>query len=115
MPGKNQRYVFTAVLICASLLAGCTIRTAIADINRDPGRFTGKEITIKGQASNGFGGMGKGVFQVDDGSGRIWVVSDNFGVPADGAAVSVTGQVEQGFSFGGRNMGVMLRETKARE
>jgi hypothetical protein len=58
--------------------------------------------------------MGAGIYQVDDGTGRIWVFSDNFGVPGEGATVSVTGRVEQGISWGGRNFGVILRETQAR-
>jgi hypothetical protein len=101
------------ILALAACLVGCS-RTSIADINRDPGRFSGQEITIKGQSSNAFGGMGKGIYQVDDGTGRIWVFSDNFGVPGDGATVLVTGRVEQGISWGGRNFGIVLRETQAR-
>jgi hypothetical protein len=34
-------------------------------------------------------------------------------LPGNAAKVSVTGQVEQGFSFGGRTFGVILRQTKA--
>ncbi len=110
----SARFLLTATVLLALCLAGCTARPSIADVNRDPGRFAGKEITIRGQSSNAYGGMGKGVFQVDDGSGHIWVFSDNFGVPGDGATVSVTGRVEQGVNFGGRNLGVILRETQAR-
>jgi hypothetical protein len=58
--------------------------------------------------------MGNGVFQVDDGTGRIWVFSQNFGVPGNGAKVAVTGRVEQGFSFGGKSYGVIVRETQQR-
>jgi hypothetical protein len=43
------------------------------------------------------------------------VFSQNFGLPANGAKVSVTGQVQQGFSFGGHNYGVIFRQTKARD
>lgn len=108
------RWLPAVALALAAGLVGCSTRTSIADINRDPGRFAGQEITIKGQSSNAFGGMGTGMFQVDDGSGRIWVLSENFGVPGEGATVAVTGRVEQGISFGGKNFGVMLRETQAR-
>jgi hypothetical protein len=95
-------------------LAGCPTRASIADITRDPGKFAGKEITITGTASDSFGAMGNGVFQVDDGTGRIWVFSQNFGVPGNGAKVAVTGRVEQGFSFGGKSYGVIVRETQQR-
>jgi hypothetical protein len=114
MENSSPRLLLTAVLLLAACLSGCAARTQIAEINRDPARFSGKQITIKGQSSNAFLGMGKGIFQVDDGTGQIWVYSDNFGVPGDGTTVSVTGQVDQGISFGGRNLGIILRETQAR-
>ncbi|HEX7286734.1 MAG TPA: hypothetical protein VF532_11175 [Candidatus Angelobacter sp.] len=104
-------FAVAGALLC---LAGCPTSTTIADINKDPGKFAGKEVMIKGTTSNSFGAMGKGVFQVDDGTGSIWVYSQNFGVPSGGVKVAVTGQVEQGFSFGGRSFAVILKETKER-
>ena len=105
-----------AVILAAGImvLAGCPTQTSIADINRDPGRFAGKNVSIHGRVSDSFGALGNGVFQIDDGSGRMWIYSQNFGVPANGSNVGVTGRVEQGFAFGGRNFGVILRETEAR-
>jgi hypothetical protein len=96
-------------------LVGCPTHASIADITRDPGKFAGKEVTISGQASNTFGGFGNGFFEVDDGTGRIWVLSQNFGVPGNGSKVSVTGQVQQGVSFAGKSYGVVLRQTQARD
>jgi hypothetical protein len=104
-----------ALILAMACLTACTSYPSISDINRDPARFAGKEITIRGQASGGVGFFGSGVYQVEDGTGTIMVVSQNFGLPANGAKVSVTGQVEQGFSFGGKNYGVVFRQTKAQE
>jgi hypothetical protein len=112
---KSRLLPAAALLAAALLLAGCSTPVPIAEINRDPGRFAGKEITIKGRASDSFGGFGNGVFQVEDSTGSIWVLSQNFGLPGNGADVSVVGQVQQGFSFGGRNYGIILRQTKARQ
>ena len=111
---KNQILVAAAFTMAVLFLVGCPTRTTIADINRDPGRFAGKEVSIAGHVSDSFGALGNGVFQVDDGTGRMWVYSQNYGVPSNGANVSVTGRVEQGFSFGGRSFGVILRETERR-
>ena len=109
-----MKRLLTATLILASLYTtGCSSSTSIADINRDPSRFSGKEITISGQASNAFGAFGNGLFQIDDGTGNIWVFSQESGLPSNGARVSVTGQVQQGFSFGGKNYGLIFRQTKA--
>jgi len=106
------------LLVCMATvmacLVGCPSRTTIADINKDPGRFSGKEVTIAGHTSNAFGAMGNGIYQVDDGTGRMWVVSQSYGVPGDGAKVAVTGRIQQGFSFGGKSYAVVLRQTKSR-
>jgi hypothetical protein len=96
------------------LLAGCPPRESIAKINQDPGRFAGKEISIAGRVTDSFGAMGSGVFQVDDGTGTMWVFSERYGVPGSGAKLAVTGRIEQGFAFGGRNFATILRETERR-
>lgn len=95
-------------------LVGCPGSTSIADINKDPGHYAGRDVTIAGHTSNSFGALGNGIFQINDGTGNMWVYSQSFGVPADGAKVAVTGKIQQGFSFGGRSFAVILKETKAR-
>lgn len=113
---KMRTRISSVVLIVALgfILAGCPPRTNIAAINRDPGRFSNREVTIAGQVSNSFGALGSGAFQVDDGTGSMWVFSQNFGVPGNGAKVAVTGIIAQGFSFGGRNFAIVMKQTKRR-
>jgi hypothetical protein len=98
----------------ALLLAGCPPHVSIAKINLDPGRYAGREITVVGQVTDSFGFGGRGVFQIDDGTGTLWVLPGPFGVPSRGARFAVTGRVEQGFTFGGRNFVTILRETERR-
>jgi hypothetical protein len=100
--------------VCTLVLAGCPGRTSIATINSDPGRFANREVTIAGQVTNSFGALGSGVYQVDDGSGTMWVFSQNYGVPGNGVKVAVTGVISQGFSFGGRSFAVIMKQTKSR-
>ncbi len=102
------------VSLAALLLAGCPPRESIAKINQDPGRFAGKEITIAGRVTDSFGALGTGVFQIDDGTGAMWVFSERYGVPGNGANLAVTGRIQQGFAFGGRNFATILRETERR-
>jgi hypothetical protein len=113
---KMRTKVLSAVLVgfCTLWLAGCPQRTTIERINRDPGRFVGKEVTIAGRVSSSFGALGSGVFEVDDGTGRMWVFSQSYGVPGKEARVAVTGRIEQGFNFGGRSFATILRETQRR-
>lgn len=110
-----SRILFLLLLSLAGLLlAGCPHREGIAKINQDPARFAGKEISIAGQVTDSFGAAGSGVFQMDDGTGTIWVFSKGYGVPGGGAKVAVTGVIQQGFAFGGRNFATILMETKPR-
>src|ERR1700690_767993 len=102
------------VSLAGLLLAGCPASESIAKINQDPGRFAGKEISIAGRVTDSFGALGSGVFQIDDGTGTMWVFSKRYGVPGNGAKLAVTGLVEQGFGLGGRNFATILRETERR-
>jgi len=110
----NRLSIALLVMAATLILAGCPTRTSIERINRDPGRYAGREVAIGGRVSNSFGLLGSGVFQVEDGTGQIWVFSQRYGVPSNGAKVGVRGTVSQGFSFGGRSFAVILKETERR-
>lgn len=113
--GIRNRMLRSVLAVLGMLLsAGCPTKTSINKINSDPGRYAGKEVTVAGKVSSGFGAFGSGVYQVDDGTGSMWVYSQSYGVPANGAKVAVTGRIEQGFNFGGRNFATVLRQTQAR-
>lgn len=94
------------------LLAGCPRRENIALINREPGRFAGHEIAIAGTVISSFGVMGEGAFEVDDGTGRMWVFSEKYGIPGKDARLAVVGRVQETFSIGGRHFPIILRETR---
>jgi hypothetical protein len=111
---RNRILASSLVVVAILHLAGCPARSSIGEINRDPGRYLGKEVTLAGRVSDSFGALSAGVFQIDDGTGTIWVYSQSYGVPSNGAKVSVTGKLEQGFNFGGRTFATILRETEPR-
>jgi hypothetical protein len=89
---------------------GCTV-TTIYKVNSDPARYMAKDVTIAGQVVTSFGAMNQGAYEVDDGTGRLWVWSSGFGVPSQGARVTVTGRVQAGVAIGGRFFANVLRET----
>jgi hypothetical protein len=113
---NSSQKVFASILVMAAtlLLAACPPRVSIRDINRDPGRYANRDISVGGRVSSSFGALGTGVYEIDDGTGTIWVYSQSYGVPANGAKVGVTGRISEGFSFGGRSFAVILRETERR-
>jgi hypothetical protein len=101
-------FIFTATIF----LAACPSRESIESINRDPARFHDHEVTIAGRVVNSFDVMGVAAFEIDDGTGRLWVYSNKFGIPANESKAAVTGTIQQGFSLGGRNFAMILRETR---
>jgi hypothetical protein len=94
--------------------AGCTT-AKISAINNDPAKYSAKDVTIAGQVVTSFGAANQGAFELDDGTGRIWVWSSGFGVPGEGARVVVTGRVQSGVAIGGRFFANVLRETQPRK
>ena len=108
---KAKTLVIAAVLSIA--FEACN-HVSIANLNRDPGKYSGKEITVAGRVTESYGVLGNGAYQLDDGTGTIWVISEGFGVPGNGAKVAVTGTLFQGASFGGRSFGLAVKQTKRR-
>lgn len=101
------------ILAAAIFLTACPSRTTIAKINADPGRYQNKEVVVAGTVTNSFGALGRGVYEIDDGTGRMWVYTQR-GVPSKGARVGAKGRVYNGFSFAGRNFGTVLEERDRR-
>ncbi len=102
------------VLSCALLVAvlqGCSQHVKIGDLTGDPNRYRAKQVTISGRVTESYGALGTGAYQVDDGTGKIWVISERLGVPAKDSRVETTGKLLEGATFGGRSFGTALRET----
>ena len=97
-----------AVAVIAVMLAtaACPSRKSIADINRDP--------AIAGNVVSSWGALGTGMYQVDDGTGTMWVISNGYGVPAKGTRVGVAGYIQPTFSLGGRSFATVMKESRRR-
>lgn len=101
------------LLIAATLiLTACPPTPTIGEINANPGKYAGKEVGVQGTVDQNAGFLGTGAYQIDDGTGKIWILSQGFGVPGKGARVKVVGTFIQGASFGGRSFGMAIRQTK---
>ena len=101
------------VLAAVLLLTACPSQTTISKINADPARYRNKEVAIVGTVRDSYGALGQGAYELDDGTGRIWVVTRR-GVPSRGARVGAKGRVYTGFNYGGRNYGTVIEETDRR-
>ena len=76
--------------------------TSIQKVQSDPSKYRAKEVKVSGEVLNSYSVGSRGVYHVDDGTGRLWVYSDN-GVPRKGAQVSVWGTIREGFNLGPLN------------
>lgn len=103
--------ILTAAFALTAALAGCE-QTKISDINKNPGKFAGNEVTIAGTVTSTVASSNPGTFEVDDGSGRLWILSSSYGVPAQGTKIAVTGLVESGVNLGSSSLVTTLQETK---
>ncbi len=107
----SKAFFLSAILAAALALTACPNKTTISQISADPGKYQNKEVGLIGTVTDSYGLLGNGAYELDDGTGRIWVVTQR-GVPSRGSRVGVSGRVYSGLQFGGRNYGLGLREEK---
>src|SRR6267378_1443979 len=100
-----RKFAFFSVLVGAMVLTACS-ETTISKINADPARYKNKEVGVVGRVTDSYGIMGAGTYELDDGTGRIWVATTR-GVPAKGSRVGVKGHVLTGFALAGRSFGTV--------
>ena len=113
MQRSRKAAAVLAVLVGTVLLTACPSQTNISKINADPDRYRGKEVGIVGTVTDSYGAMGHGAYQIDDGTGKLWVATTR-GVPAKGSRVGAKGYVHNGFNFAGRSFGTVMEETDRR-
>ncbi len=114
MSKKVRLFVALFFPLAVLLLAGCPQRTTIAQIKQDPGHYHDKEVVLRGHVTESYGVLAQGVYELDDGTGRLWVLVEKRGVPRKGAEVEVVGRVISGVSFSSRDYGTGLREIRHR-
>jgi hypothetical protein len=96
----------------AAATAACATGASIGQVKTNPGRYVDKSVTVRGVVTSSWGIplVPLKMYQVDDGTGEILVVSEDRRIPSKGARVKVTGRVGEFAVFGGRSVGLHLRE-----
>jgi hypothetical protein len=115
LKGEAMRSTYKSIAAAVVLLVGLLSITALAkksinEINADPSRYHDKTISVEGTVTDSYGVLGQGMYEIDDGTGRLWVVAGRT-VPARGARVEAKGRLITGFVMRGRNMGTVLQES----
>lgn len=100
-------------LLALFLLAACRGTVPIRDLLDDPGRYDGERVRVEGRVTGfSFGALGRGAFQVDDGTGTLPVVTQSGGSPREGARVGIEGIFQSVFTFGDRSAAVLLERDR---
>ena len=105
-----SRSIIFAVILVGALSVTALAKKTINQINADPSRYHNKKISIVGVVTDSYGVLGNGAYEIDDGTGRMWVIAERT-VPARGARVEAKGRLITGFVYRGRNMGTVLQES----
>lgn len=111
---RTKIFLGVSIAFLSLALTGCPERIKIGDISNDPGRYYDKEVTVAGRVVRSYGAVGAGVYEIDDGTGKLWIATEKYGVPSKDTYVGVTGRVIPGVTWGGRNYGNGMRETRRR-
>lgn len=114
---KSQLVLMTMLTFVILLLCGCTNRTRISKILADPDSFLNKEITVAGVVTKAYKvnlDIDKtAVYQLDDGSGQIWVITHN-SIPNEGSQVGLKGTVTDKIDLFGLTVAVVIKEQQRR-
>ena len=95
------------------LLAACPGVKPIRELLDDPSRFDGKTVRIAGEVRESIGALGVGVYQINDGTGTLTVVSKaGNGTPRVGATVGVEGEFRSAFTLGSLTGAVLVEQQR---
>jgi hypothetical protein len=107
-----NRALAVAVL-SAFLISGCAARgVRIAELKDQPTKYDDKTVSITGMVTSSWGIplVPFQLYNVDDGSGEITVLSRSGRTPAKGTRVEVKGKINEFAVFGGRSVGLHIQE-----
>src|SRR5438132_3303814 len=108
-----RRFILIVTLVVGSSACALSLRNPdIADLQRHPARYQDRTVSISGVVTSSWGLplVPFRLYKVDDGTGEVTVVSQGLRTPARGEHVRVKGRVEDLAIFGGRPLGLHLRE-----
>ncbi|HLG55730.1 MAG TPA: hypothetical protein VI485_10395 [Vicinamibacterales bacterium] len=110
---KKPTRLLSIAVLSAFVITGCAARSVrIAELKGQPDKYEKKTVSVTGVVTNSFGIplVPFQLYSVDDGSGEITIVSQSGRSPSKGSRVQVKGKVNELGVFGGRSIGLHLRE-----
>jgi hypothetical protein len=92
-----------------AVLNACAGTIRIRDLLDRPQEYQGKTVRVQGTVTKSAGVLGTGAFEIDDGTGKIYVIARGQGVPREGAKTKAQGRFESVFSFLGRTAAAIVQ------
>ncbi len=110
---RSARIPLLLVLLAFTGACAHALRSpSIADLRYNPGRYQNHTVSVEGIVTNSFSIplVPFKMYKVDDGTGEVTVLSQHGRTPTRGARVRVKGKVDDVAVFGGRAVGLHLKE-----
>ena len=108
-----KRLAVLAALISLTSACALSLRNPnISELQRHPGRYTDRTVSVSGVVTQSWGIplVPFRMYKVDDGTGQVTVLSQALRTPGTGEHVRVKGKVQDVAMFGGRALGLHIRE-----
>ena len=98
-----------------TMFSGCALSLRnpdIAELRSHPARYHDRTVSVSGVVTSSWGLplVPFRFYKVDDGTGEVTVLSQGARMPASGEHVRVKGRVDDVAIFGGRPVGLHIRE-----
>jgi hypothetical protein len=109
---RTIRYTLIALTLFAGGCALAVRHPSVAELQYNPGRYYDRTVAVEGVVTSSWGIplVPFQMYKVDDGTGEVTVLAHDGRTPPRGARVRVRGKVEQLAVFGGRSLGLHIRE-----
>jgi hypothetical protein len=108
-----MKRLLSVTLLAAFLISGCAARgVRIAELKDQPTKYDDKAVSITGTVTSSWGIplLPFQLYNVDDGTGEITVLSNSGRTPARGTRVEVKGKINEFATLGGRSIGLHIQE-----
>jgi hypothetical protein len=109
---STMKRLLMALCAATMLTTGCAT-VKIRQVLNNPARYQGREVRLDGEVTRSTGLVVAGVYQIDDGTGKLNVLSTR-PIPRQGSHVTVKGRVQSGVTVLSANVGTHLREDSVR-
>ena len=115
-PARAMSAAFRPLILCSLLLAGCGQGVSpIGDITQAPASFEGREVTVRGTASQvlKLPLTDAKSYRLKDATGEIAVWTTGT-MPGEGEQLVVRGRIESAVILAGESYGLALKEIERR-